>query len=65
MVIMSMAENQSIEACGIDLQNCQIVEENLGRDAEIDKDVANFGAAPNFRREMKDRTRRARSLRGG
>ena len=48
MIIMSMAENQSNEARGIDFQNCQIVEEDLGRDAEIDKDVANFDAALSF-----------------
>ena len=45
---MSVAENQSVKARGINFQNCQIVEENFGRDTEIDKDVANFGAAPSF-----------------
>jgi hypothetical protein len=46
MVIMPVAENQGVKSCRIDFQNCQIVEQNLGRDTEIDEDVANFGLAP-------------------
>ena len=41
---MSMAENEGVKGGRIDFQNCQIVEKDRGRDTEVDKDVANFGA---------------------
>src|SRR6185437_12088036 len=48
VIIVTVAEHEGVERARVDPQEIGVVDQSLGREAEIDENLARLGAAPGF-----------------